>query len=226
MPFWDRKIELMVLTHPQTDHMNGLIEVLRRYRVERVFVNGETSLTADFSAFQKALNEEKTQVFIGNRGDLVRYGELVVKIIWPLEELGKLDDYVSVNTSDSNININEKDVNEGSIVVLVTYNQFDVLFTGDIGIDTERLIISDGIIGEVEVLKVAHHGSKYSSSEGFLTLVSPEIAVISAGKKNRFGHPTKETLERLDQAGARALRTDVLGDVVVETDGEKFRIKN
>jgi len=117
------------------------------------------------------------------------------------------------------------EANEQSVVLKLIYGGFSVLLTGDIGSETEQVLVNSGSNLRSNVLKVGHHGSKFSSSEEFLRAVKPALAVISVGKKNRYGHPTQETLGRLRAVGARILRTDESGHIEIVSDGEKLWVK-
>lgn len=223
IPFWDRTIEVMVLTHPQADHMSGLISVLERYEVERIVANGMVNDTGEFWAFREAVVEEGVEVHLPKRGDRIVLGELILEVIWPKEKVGS--DLVWEPSFDTNvlgIETDSKEVNETSVALKMVFGEFDALLVGDIGLGTEQALVSDGVLSDVEVLKVGHHGSKYASSSEFLREIDPELAVISVGGNNWYGHPTDDTLMRLDTVGAKVLRTDEVGDVEIVSDGREY----
>lgn len=110
------------------------------------------------------------------------------------------------------------DLNERSVVLLLSQGENKALFTGDIGFEAERALVASKMLSRIEYLKVGHHGSKYASSTEFLEMLKPAIAVISAGQSNRYGHPTPEAIERLKQVDAVVHRTDEEGDVVVQLE--------
>jgi competence protein ComEC len=114
------------------------------------------------------------------------------------------------------------DVNELSLVLQVNWRDFRALITGDIGFERELALVADGVLEKIDVLKVAHHGSKFSSADSFLQVVEPALAVISVGAKNSYGHPTGEVLTRLDIVGAKVMRTDEMGTIRLKTDGERI----
>lgn len=223
LPFWDRTIEVVVLTHPQADHLNGLIDVLERYDVEQVVVNGVTNNTAGFRALQEAVFSEGAMVHLPKRGDEIRIAPISLTALWPEERIG-LAEVWKQSPSEAILGAAtfEGEVNETSVVLQLNFGEFDALLTGDIGFPVEEELVSDAVLSRVEVLKVGHHGSKYASSEAFLDRLRPSLAIISAGQANRFGHPTAETLERLSSVGARVLRTDLTGDVEVVSDGKTY----
>ena len=227
IPFWDRTLEVVVLTHPQADHMNGLVDVLDRFAVEQVIVNGVVNDTAGFRAFQDAVFKEGASIHLPSRGDIIRIGEFELSVLWPGNQVG-LAEVWQPETGGTILGAatHQGDINETSIVTRLTYGDFDALFVGDIGFSTEEALVADGVLGKVELLKVGHHGSKYASSAEFLDAVHPALGIISVGAQNRFGHPTQETLMRLDQVGARILRTDISGDVEVDSDGKKYWVAN
>jgi len=189
MPFWDRKIDLVFISHQQSDHSGALADLLKRYQVSKLIQNAE-------------------------QNDVYRYGDLYFDI---LSEVQK-DKIGETSTS--------KEENELAMVIRLEYREFSALFTADIGEKTESALLADGVLKKVTLLKVPHHGSKYSSTLSFLEALSPRVAVISVGAKNSYGHPHGDTLMRLDSIGAEVLRTDQVGTVEIVTDGYRFDIYN
>lgn len=206
MPFWDRNIELVVLTNGDADHVTGLIEVIKRYEVGKLVANSLIKDTDRFERFRQVVAESGVEEYAPRQGDQIKVGELVFKVMWPSEAILGASTFYGSNGNDQ------------SVVLQLQYGEFDTLLTGDVG---ERVEASREW-PEVEVLKVGHHGSRYSSSSDFLEAVSPEIAVISSGEDNRYGHPAPDALQRLEAVGAKILRTDRDGDVEVVTDGKKY----
>jgi len=198
MPFWDRKIELVVLTHPEADHLTGLIEVVKRYQVGKLMKTAAENLTPEYEALLAAVGSRKVKVETLTAGDRISLKQLNLKVLWPF------------NKGQSFV----KDFNQAAVVILGQYGGFGFLLTGDITETEEQTMINLGSLRPVEVLKVAHHGSKFSTSQKFLEAVKPKLAVISVGK-NSFGHPTPEVLARLKAVGAKVLRTDEIGTVEV-----------
>lgn len=225
LPFWDKRIELLVLTHPQADHLTGLIHVLRSYEVSQIVVSGDVNNTDGFSVFLEEVMVEDAPLHLAVLGDQIRVGNLVFEVLWPdrrtelAEVWNSLPDREVLGAS-----LDSGDLNERSVVLLLKYEQFDALFAGDIGFQTEQALKGYGVLSDLELLKVSHHGSKYSTSLAFLEEILPELAVISVSAKNRFGHPTDETLERLQRVGSQVLRTDELGDVEVVSNGKSYWI--
>lgn len=230
LPFYDRTLEMVVVTHPQKDHFGGLIDVVERYRVEQFVFNnlGGKGLAWDY--FQELVEKEGALVYSPKAGEKIKVGDLEFEVLWPSQErlalvtgegrvLGAGDWGTEVETNELSL-----DPNELSVVLALSFGEFEALLTGDIDFDIEKEIEEkwdSRLGGSIEVLKVAHHGSKYASSEIFLKKLKPELAVVSTGK-NSFGHPTKEALERLRMAGAQVLRTDEAGSVEIVTDGREW----
>lgn len=196
VPFWDRKIEVVLATHPDADHIGGLPALLRTYDVDQVLTTGAESETETSRQFQLAIRENTGQdprhIFRGAKIVFPQGGELVVE--YPLAPITE--------------NVSDNDTNEGSVVARFTYGETSFLLTGDLPREEEVL----GGAEPVTVLKVAHHGSRYSSSETFLEQIRPKEAVVSVGK-NSYGHPDGEVLMRLQNIGALIRRTDEVGDV-------------
>lgn len=213
MPFWDRTIDLIILTHPEYDHLAGLLEVLKRYEVENILWTGVKRDLAEWEEWVRLIKNEKAKIFLAKasqkiiltRNDLVNF----IEILYPLENLeGK----------------KFKDSNDTSIVAKLIFGDNSFLFTGDIYKSGEKELIKRGIDVDSEVLKVAHHGSKTSTSEEFLKEVSPEIAIILVGKENPYGHPRQEVLEILEKYGIRVLRTDLDNDIKIISDGKSLKV--
>jgi len=219
MAFWDRKIEVVVVTHPQADHMTGLIEVVERYEVGQLIAAKVVNDTPEFWKLRQVVEEKQVEVKELIKGDWLRLGAVKLKVLWPEEGGGEPLAWKDEDSSAHVLGVKtyQVDVNEVSLVLLGSFGKFDFLLTGDIGEKEERQLVEE--LGPVELLKIAHHGSRYSSSQEFLEQVRPEIGVISVGKKNRFGHPTQTVLDRLAEVGAKVRRTDKDGMVRIITEG-------
>jgi len=211
IPFWDRKIEMMVATHPEADHITGLIDVVERYSVKQFVANSFGKSTAVYQEFQTAVLEEQANVYFPKEGDEINLGLIKLAVLWPQSQ----EKVLGITTV-------EREANEISIVFQLSYGNFCALFTGDISSKIESRLDR---VQPCQVLKVAHHGSKYSTNEKFLKQIQPEIAIISVGK-NPFGHPTEEVLERLRYLDTKILRTDQKGEIEVVSDGRRWYTKN
>ncbi len=212
MPLADRTIDLVILTHPEKDHMQGLIEVLQRYRVNYILWTGVVRDTAEYQKWIESLIKEQergAKIITDYASKSIKAGNVSIDILYPV-----------VNLSGKEL----KDSNDSSIVFRLVFNENEFLFTGDISSQAEKDIVSKEFNLQSDVLKVSHHGSKYSTSAGFLEKVKPEIAVISVGK-NSYGHPTAETLQRLENFGIHTLRTDLDGDIEIVSDGNNIYMR-
>jgi len=210
MPFWDRTIDLIILSHPEVDHLTGLLEVLKRYKVENILWTGIVRDTPEYKEWMRLIKNEKAKIFIAESGQKISAGEAIFETINPSENLeGKII----------------KDSNNTSIVSKLLFGNDSFLFTGDIYNSVEKEFLNRGVNLNSNVLKIAHHGSKTSTSEEFIQKVSPEIAVISVGANNNYGHPHQEVLDRLEKY-AKIFRTDQNGDVKIFSDGENLKITN
>lgn len=203
LPFWDREIEMVVATHPEADHITGLIDVIERYNVKQFVVNSLGKESAVFREFRTAVLNEGSDIYFPKEGDRIKIGSLELLVFWPQSQ----EKVLGATTV-------KRGANETSIVLKLSFGSFDALLTGDISTKVESQLELE----DVEVLKVAHHGSKYSTSEEFLEQAQPELAVISVGK-NPFGHPTSEVIERIRELEIRLLRTDQEGEIEVVSDG-------
>jgi len=205
------EIDLMIASHGHMDHIGGLKTVLDKIKVNRLIV-ADAPDTEMRELTDKAL-EMGIPVTQMKEGDvLYQEDRLVIKAIYPLEE-----EWLMPNAAVAN-------ANEFSLVVRLDYGDFSALFTGDISAETEKRLLTDNADIDCDLLKVAHHGSKYSSSAGFLAKASPSLAVISVGR-NRYGHPGPETLERLSAQGSMVLQTIDSGGILVEVWENEKRMR-
>ena len=224
LPFWDRRIEVVVNTHPQKDHLGGLDELLERFEVSKLVINGVFGGGSEAESLRKLVIEKEVEMILPKEEDVLKVGNLRLDILWPEERVGSelaWIDFTGLDFVGEKVLGRNTDVNEVSVVGLLRYGEFKVLLTGDIGEDEEEKLLRRGSLVDVDVLKVAHHGSRYSSGKRLLDKVKPEVAVIQVGK-NGFGHPTKEVLERLEGVGARIFRTDLDGEVEIVSDGKRY----
>lgn len=198
-------IEVLVLSHGDADHVGGLIDVLQSIPVESVVYNGQHHTSSTYATLRAEMETRSLTPTPAETGQTHTWGDVEASVLNPQ----------TVPTGDHN---------EDSVVMLVTYGQTDFLFTGDIGDSTEQTILDSGSGVAAEVLKVAHHGSRYTSSTAFLEAVGPELAVISVGADNPYGHPAQETLDRLAAVGARVMRTDVNDTITLTTDGQTYEV--
>ena len=195
MPFWDRQIETVIATHPDADHIGGFPSLFRAYHVADVLYSGLENTTEAFALFQESAkasaHRDLIKVFREGSLKLPAGGELTIE--YPEGLLPK-------ETSDTNAS---------SIVIRLAYGETSFLLTGDL--PHEETLLPDE--EQATILKVSHHGSKYSTSEAFLDRIRPDEAIISVGK-NMYGHPALETLERLEKRNIMIHRTDQEGDIV------------
>ena len=209
LPFFDRKIELLILTHPDSDHLSGLIEVLKRYEVGKILETGIADSSAEYQAWNDLIVAKNIPVFFAQAGQVIKIADnLEIKVLYPLAKINGQD--FSKNT------------NATSIVGKIFYGQNTILFTGDAEEQTEQPLLLMGVDLKADILVVGHHGSKNSTSQEFLTAVAPKIAVIQVGAKNRYGHPAQEVLDRLK--GINIFRTDLDKDIKFECDLAKCEV--
>ncbi|MGB2580444.1 MAG: ComEC/Rec2 family competence protein [Minisyncoccia bacterium] len=209
MPFWDRSIDVVIATHPDQDHVGGLPAVIDRMSVDSVVITENTSDTGAYSAFEKAIAENKS------RRILARAGERII-----------LDNGVVLEILFPDRNTTNWESNTSSIIARLSYREESFIFTGDAPESIEKYIVSKSS-GELHssVLKLGHHGSRTSSSKIFLSAVDPKYAVISAGKDNKYGHPHKEVTDLLGELKIPAVRTYEQGTIIFETNGNDLLVK-
>jgi beta-lactamase superfamily II metal-dependent hydrolase len=198
-------IEVMVATHSHSDHVGGLRAVLDAFKVDQVWTNGQGEDSLTYIDFAGKVNAENADIEVARRGDTISTGSLTFKVLNPEASL-------------------PSDVNGNSIVLELDYGNVSFLFTGDAQKDSEASIIAAGEVHHVDILKVGHHGSRTSSSEEFLNMVKPEVAIYMAGVGNIYGHPHPETISALQSVGAQIYGTDTCGTITVTTDGSSYTV--
>lgn len=215
MPVKDMSLDMVILTHPEKDHLMGLLDVLQRYKIDYILETGISRQTPEYKEWAKLLAKARqngTEVITAESPQKIIAGNVVLDTLYPFENLSGKE---MKNTS-----------NDSCIVSHLIFGSNSFLFTGDISGKTEKKLIEQNSDLASNVLKVPHHGSKYSTSVVFLENVEPKIAVISVGKKNSYGHPTPEVLQRLEKFGIKVLRTDTDGDIGIVSDGNTIKILN
>ena len=202
------------ISHTDKDHLSGVQELLEymekgltTIRAAYLVLPGWTEPPEAWTDLASAAQKAGIKTVTGNAGNIIRSGAAAFEILWP-ESTAR-----------------GKDVNEEAMVMELTYGDFRMLFTGDIGADTEKKLLSAGCLNDIECLKVGHHGSGYSSSEEFLKKVKPELSIISCSSTNTYGHPSPETVKRLKDCGSQIEYTMKNGAIILETNGKNLRIR-
>ncbi|MCP6726499.1 MAG: MBL fold metallo-hydrolase [Patescibacteria group bacterium] len=190
---WDKTINLVILTHPDKDHVAGLIEVLKLYSVKKILWTGVQKDTGEYEEWVRLLKEEGAEITVALPPQRIYLDSGFIDVLHPRD-------------------IEGRSINDTSMVLRLVVGDSSFLFTGDIGIKVERELVESGVNIKADVLKVSHHGSKTSTSSFFLEAVQPSVAVISLGE-NTFGHPHPLTLASLAQYGINVMRTDEEGDI-------------
>jgi len=206
MPFYDRSLDLIIMTHPDSDHIGGFPSVLETYTVDMILESGVKCQNKICDELDKWIEEKDIKREIARRGMVIDLSEEVyLEVLFPDRDATNFE------------------TNMASVVVKLVYNGNSFLLMGDSPQSIEEYLVSLGQFNlDVDVLKLGHHGSKTSSSESFVGYVSPDVAIVSAGKDNRYGHPHQEVLDILEKFGVEVLRTDEDGTIVIKSDGESL----
>ncbi len=209
MPFLDRSINMVLATHSDKDHIAGLVAVLQRYKVKTLIHTNNKNDTAVARAFDQASNNEGALIYNASAGQQFQLGASTTLLI--LSPAGNPEEWES---------------NTASIVAQLKYGEVEFLLTGDASLNIEEYVGKTyGTLIESEVLKLGHHGSRTSTADLFLDAVTPEYAIVSAGKNNRYGHPHQEVLDKLSSRNIKVLNTAAEGTILFKTDGVKVWVE-
>ena len=201
-------IDYIVSTHPHLDHVGGLASVLNAAPVDLILTPLMEWNSKAFNSMLKYAELQGTPLVVPQEGDTLQLGSAVITILhcWPEA-------------------VQQSRTNDSSIVLRIDFGSTSFLFTGDAEDWSEYMMIDSRVNLKADVLKVSHHGSGTASTDEFLKTVQPEYAVISVGKNNEYGHPHRNVLDRLSSIGASVLRTDELGTIIIESDGENITLR-
>lgn len=217
MPFYDKKIDALVITNPDADHIGGFEDVMKNYKVDMLLEPGTFNDSKIYQNLKEEIKAKNIPNVLARRGMKMDIGGgAFIEILFPDRDVV---DWAG---------------NEGSVVAKLIYGDTSVMLTGDATKETEKIILSQASLAIKEnvqsvqssVLKVGHHGSRTSTSKEFVEAVSPTFAVISDGKNNNYGHPSVETLNLLNSSGIKILRTDILGNILMKSNGKEFTFSN
>lgn len=207
--YFDRHIDIIIATHGDADHVTGLIPVLKKYDVDYIVSSPIDADTALFRDLISHVEEKDAVMYVGARGDVFDFGDGVkLYVVYPGGNMAS-----------------KTDTNDASVSVVLEYGEHTFLLTGDLSAKYEPKLVGSHVPKDVTVFKAGHHGSKTSSGETLLTYISPEYAVISAGKENKYGHPHAETLERLTMYAKETLSTINRGTITFLSDGKMMEVK-
>ncbi|HBV57698.1 MAG TPA: MBL fold metallo-hydrolase [Candidatus Magasanikbacteria bacterium] len=220
LPLSQKKIDYMILTHPHADHLDGLVSVLKRYDVGVVYYSGVAHTTYSFLEWLKLIKEKNITMKTIDKPQVLELDSgIKLDFLYPNKDLSGIEIKGQEESKFAKIN----NLNNVSIIFKLIYGRTKFLFTGDAETPVEEELLKDKADLRADVLKVAHHGSHSSTNDKFLKAVQPQMAVISSGLGNDFGHPHLRTLRRLERNSVKIFRTDTDGDVEMASDGEAIK---
>lgn len=204
MPYYDRKIEYLILSHPHADHFAGFNYIVDRYEVEKIYLNGYENNTPDYELLKKKIIENNIPIEILKRGDSVNFGNVNIDVLWPQGGKTTLTD-----------------INDSSLIFYLRKENDNILFTGDASASVQELINYD--YAEVDILKVSHHGARTGASAKLIDKLKPQYSIFSVGENNRFKHPSQIVINLLRDS--LILRTDLGGTISFELTGAGVTLK-
>lgn len=222
MPFYEHTIDIIILSHPHADHVNGFVDVLKRFEVRQVVMPGVVYRSPGYRAFLDQVSQQKIDVILVGSKIERPSDKKIVGIDYQLG--GLIFDMLFPDISMQGLSFNN--VHESMVVFRLLYGKRSFMFTGDMEKEKEQQLVDKGLELRSDLLKVGHHGSKTSSSEAFLEKVRPTFAVISCGVNNKFKHPFPLTLEHLGARNIQIYRTDVDGLVEALSDGDSLVVES
>lgn len=201
----DRQIDAIIVTNPDQDHIGGFLDVLKVYKIDKVFESGVLTDSKIYQNFKEEIKNKNIQNILVQKGMRLNIGGgAIIDILFPDRDVSSWA------------------TNDGSIVAKLVYGDTSIMLTGDATTQTEKIILSENTEAQLKstILKVGHHGSRTSSSYEFIKAITPNYALISDGQGNNYGHPHREILDTLMQLGAQVFRTDLLGTIIMKSDGQ------
>ncbi len=206
LPYRKRNIDLLVITHAHQDHYLGLINIIENYRVDNIIYSGYDADFSDYVYLMSLIRSKNINLITAQYGKIINLDkDIDLKILYPI--------------SQTTI---EKDINNTSVVLKLSYKDFDAIFTGDLTCVGETEILKKENKLKSELLKVGHHGSKGSSCNPFLDKVKPELAIIQVGIDNKFNHPSYDAISRINKFTNKLLRTDKLSTILILSNGKQY----
>lgn len=208
-----KKVHVLLATHPDADHITGLVSVIKDFDVRMVVESPAKGKSGVFDSLENAVEDESkngAEVHVGNLGDVIDFGDGVTfTVVSPKTDIW-----------------HGEDTNDESVTGVLSYGDYTFLLTGDLPITREGAVITSGLVSRnITVLKAGHHGSKFSSGEVFLNYLKPTYSIISAGKKNRYGHPNPEAMERIQKNSKEIISTIDHGSITFVTDGRNISVE-
>lgn len=218
MPFWDKTLELVILTHPHADHLNGLISAAKNYQILAFATEDLKNKTQGFAKLMDLIKSQDIKTQYVYAGDRFKLKDGVI-----LEIVGPTKEFLQATSPGGNIGESGE---FASVLSLIKYKEFEVLLTGDSQASGLERAVRSGKVGDIDVLQTPHHGSKTGLNSQILDVLKPELTAISVGAKNKYNHPNPLTLELLRDKEIKILRTDEKADIELISDGEKWGVKN
>jgi len=230
IPFWDRTLEKVVITHADRDHSGNLQSLVNTFKIDQIITNEYSSFDNGIAEIIRMAKKKKTEVIFIEAGDHFSFLGGIFEVLWPEKRFMEGEEGINNKSIDDSAknsvlaSSKEADNNPHSVVLRLKFGGLSGLFFGDIGAPEEKQLITSGELQPVTFFKVAHHGSRFSTSPELLEKIQAKFAVISVGK-NSFGHPSPDVMKRLQEHQVTMYRTDISGDIELISDGKMFKVR-
>ncbi len=230
MPFWDRHLEFVVLTHPEIDHMGAFAEIMQGYAVINLLVSPIGNDSQEFKYVYQTISKSSIKIITAQQGQVMQLGAARISVLWPPPQADSIwhknytYEYQNISSvaDEQKTLLDAENPNESSVVLGIDLKGVHLLLTGDISAEVELALVDQGLIEDIDMLKVAHHGSKTSSEDLFLDTAKPELALISVGRRNRYGHPHSAVTSRLTELNIPYMRTDTQGSIQIMLEEDQM----
>ena len=230
LPFWDRHIEVVIITHDDADHAHGMISVFEYYSIGALFRNSPVEPTELSAELDKLIDNYQIKRQYLSQGQKISLKnekqDVEFYAIWPDQSYLKNKEKTETKQNTNRREVSSFDINDNNLSIsgYIVYGELEIITTGDIDDQVEQALIASNMTKDIDIIKIAHHGSKYSNSTAFIGKTAPETALIGVGQKNSFGHPATRVIDLLRYSNINTYLTSSNGNIEITSDGKSYTI--